>query len=155
MGKITTRYYTYISFDPKVEVEAPINESGSELQELFIDGDDFLSIWNSLSVTDRESVDSILIIKDRSDRNMRVIARWMIGCLLTPTLNLDRGYRRFEKTHDRRIILKRHWDQIEKINRMLIDGIGNPSWQRRMKRTWSPLTELSGTLKMSSDGRLR
>ena len=137
MGKITTRYYTYISFDPKVEVEAPINESGSGLQELFIDGDDFLSVWNSLSETDRESVDSILIIKDRSDRNMRVIARWRIGCLLTPTLNLDGGYRSREKSHDRRIILKRQTAQIEKINRMLIDGIGNPSWQRRMKRTWS------------------
>mgnify|MGYP003649602557 FL=1 len=146
MGKITTRYYTYISFEPNAEVDASINESGSGLQELFIDGDDFLSIWNSLSVTDRESVHSILIIKDRSDRNMRVIARWRIGCLLTPTLNLDTGYRRREKSHDRRIILKRQAAQIEKINRMLIDGIGNPSWQRRMKRTWSPLTELSGTL---------
>ena len=40
--KITTRYYSIVSFTPGVNVDAPINESGAGLQEVFIDGDDFL-----------------------------------------------------------------------------------------------------------------
>ena len=144
--KITTRYYSIVSFTPGVNVDAPINESGAGLQEVFIDGDDFLSLWRSLDRFDRKKIKSITLIKDRSDRKMKVIAKWFKLDRVSFALKSEYPHRENNKTM-RRIILARHHQQIEYIN----------FYREQVMPRSSSTTEqkLSGTFKMSSDGRLR
>tara|TARA_R100001129_G_scaffold175130_1_gene147959 strand:+ start:988 stop:1500 length:513 start_codon:yes stop_codon:yes gene_type:complete len=115
MMKITTRYYSIVSFTPGVNVDAPINESGAGLQEVFIDGDDFLSLWRSLDRFDRKKIKSITLIKDRSDRKMKVIAKWFKLFGNSFALKSEYPHRENNKTM-RRIILARHHQQIEYMN---------------------------------------
>jgi|TARA_R110000823_G_scaffold3093_8_gene12231 hypothetical protein len=149
MMKITTRYYSIVSFYPDKSVDAPINESSSEFKDVFIDGDDFLSLWRSLDRFDRKKIKSITLIKDRSDRKMKVIAKWFK--LFGNSFALKSEYpHREDNSTMRRIILKRHNQQIEYMNYQMYLGTRWPS-----PRSESKLKKLSGTFKMSSDGRLR
>ena len=144
--KITTRYYSIVSFYPDKSVDAPINESSSEFKDVFIDGDDFLSLWRSLDRFDRKKIKSITLIKDRSDRKMKVIAKWFKLFGNSFALKSEYPHREDNKTM-RRIILARHHQQIEYIN----------FYREQVTPRSSSTTEqkLSGTFKMSSDGRLR
>jgi len=144
--KITTRYYSIVSFYPDKSVDAPINESSSEFKDVFIDGDDFLSLWRSLDRFDRKKIKSITLIKDRSDRKMKVIAKWFKLFGNSFALKSEYPHRENNKTM-RRIILARHHQQIEYIN----------FYREQVTPRSSSTTEqkLSGTFKMSSDGRLR